>query len=465
MLYTIRPILKLLLFAPLVICGILFAAQAVSQKQLPQIKEGLQRYGKAVPRILLVSILCGALCMGFFMTGMPYSGSFRMSFTYPKASKGLTPNSTTLDASEILSNEVLERAVENEKLGNLSVGELKNTLGIGNVKARDRVSVDELYVSTEYEVSYNASKRTASLDKDVLLKAVSDAYYEYFTESYGRKTDVLEEDYSGVTDLDYLDVHKYLDSQINNVIEYMDMCSAENATFVSDVTQESFGSIKDKAKNFQDVSLERYQAYVLKYGLSHNSGQYISRLNYENRVTNVEYLKNLAAYRVRIAAIDRYDGDITRAVLVPTRDEDGEFYQSRTKIGTDYFAADANARLEAATANQLNIETNNYHIQSLSTATGGDAQREEADKMVEALKKEISSITNQAIETIEDYDAQTANGYISFVFPDRFSDLQFFVIKSALYAVILFTALSVVILTNADALLKKRKKNKKLKVI
>lgn len=463
--YAIRPILKLLLLAVPFVCGLLFAVQILRQRQLQQIKEGLPRYRKAFPRIFAASVLGGVLCMLFLLSGMSYYGSFKMSFTYPKASKGLTPNSTTLDVSEIVGSKVLRSAVETGNLGDLSPEEVKSALSVSNVKGKGAVSTKDLYVSTEYEVVYRATEKTASIDKNRLLETVADSYYTYFTDSYGRKTDILENDYSEISNLDYLDVYKYLDSQVSNIIDYLEMCRTENGTFVSGETQESFASVKDKAKNFKDVSLERYQAYVLKYGLSQDSGQYISRLNYENRLTNVEYLKNLAAYQVRIAAIERYDGDITRAVLVPTRDDTGEFYQSRTKIGTDYFASEANSHLEFATKNQLNIETNNYHIQSLSAASGGEEQRKEADQMVENLKTEILSITKQAVETIEDYDAQTSNGYISFVFQDKKSYVRSNLMKTLLYTGGLFVALSVVVFTGADAPLRRKKKQDAFKVI
>lgn len=456
--FTIRPIFKILLLALPALAGLMSAFRILWQSQPLQMKEGIHRCIKKIPVVLAASVFMGILCMLYLRSGMPYSDSFKMGFTYPKASKGLTPNSTTMDVSEIFSSDVLEKVVQTGEFGEVSADDIKDTLSIDHVKQRDGVSTDDLYVSTEYVVSYIASDRTASLDKDILLKAVADSYYEYFTSRYGRKTDVLKGDYSEVSELDYLDVDKYLKSRINAVIEYMQMCSNENSTFVSDVTKESFGSVMDKAKNFLNVSLERYEAYVLKYGLSKNHEQYISRLNYENRIENVEYMKNLAAYNVRISAIERYDGDITRAVLVPSRDTGGEFYQSRTKIGTDYFAAQANDRLNFAANNQLNIETNNYHIQSLSAAAGGDTQKKRADEMVEDLKQEIIDISNQAIQTVEDYDTQTSNGYISFAFQDETTFMRSCIKKAVLYTAAVFVVLSAAVFAGVEFTGRKKQK-------
>ena len=350
------------------------------------------------------------------------------------ASKVLTPNGTTLDVSEILSDEVLENAILEKQLGNLSPDELKDTLRVNNVKQRDNISADNLYVSTEYTISYRASDKTVSIDKDILVRAIADAYYDYFVSRYGKKTDILENDYSEIYNLDYLDINSYMQGRADAIIEYMEMCRKENSTFVSEATEESFGSVRDKAKNFKSVSLDRNKAYILKYGISKDKEQYISRLNYGNRMTNVEYMKNLASYRVRLSAIERYDGDITRAVLVPTRDEDGEFYQSRTKIGTDYFADEANKHLRFATGNQLAIETNNYYIESISAAEGGDSHRKKADDMVENLKAELTEISRLAVETVRDYEARTTNGYISFSVQDDRDFMRSCLKKTMLYA-------------------------------
>lgn len=432
--YAIRPVLKMLLLAVPAVCGLVLVVNILWQKQPLLLKDGIRRCLKAFPLVMIVSVLGGVLCMAYLKGGEPYSESFKMGYTYPEASKGLTPNGTTLDVSEVLSDEVLEKAILEKQLGNLSPDELKSTLHINNVKQRDNVSADNLYVSTEYTISYRASDKTVSIDKDILIKAVADAYYDYFVSRYGRKTDILENDYSEIYNLDYLDINSYMQGRADAIIEYMEMCRKENSTFVSEATEESFGSVRDKAENFKSVSLDRNKAYILKYGISKDKEQYISRLNYGNRMINVEYMKNLASYRVRLSAIERYDGDITRAVLVPTRDDDGEFYQSRTKIGTDYFADEANRHLRFATSNQLDIETNNYYIESISAAEGGASHRKKADDMVENLKAELIEISRLAVETVKDYDAHTSNGYISFSAQDDRDFTRSCLKKAVLYA-------------------------------
>ena len=109
--YAIRPVLKMLLLAVPAVFGLLFVINILRQKQPLQFKDGVRRCLKAFPLVMVVSVFGGILCMAYLKGGEPYSESFKMGYTYPEASKGLTPNGTTLDVSEILSDEVLESAI------------------------------------------------------------------------------------------------------------------------------------------------------------------------------------------------------------------------------------------------------------------------------------------------------------------------------------------------------------------
>ena len=63
---------------------------------------------------------------------------------------------------------------------------------------------------------------------------------------------------------------------------------------------------------------------------------------------------------MRLNAINTYERDMASIFLVPTRDEEGEFYMGRTKVGVDNFAVEAESFMESASNLQKIIETNNY---------------------------------------------------------------------------------------------------------
>ena len=113
------------------------------------------------------------------------------------------------------------------------------------------------------------------------------------------------------------------------------MLQAESRSFQSEETGETFTSLEKKINSFRDVQIERYRAFVLENGLVRDRTQYISKLNYINRISNIYYMKHLTAYQVRLEAIDKYERDMASVVLVPTEDENREFYMSRTQIGVE----------------------------------------------------------------------------------------------------------------------------------
>lgn len=431
----------LLYYAYLAIPVLLFLVilRQIFKKRNPvKMRERIRRWRKALPLILAVTIVGGGVAAAYQMVGANLQDSCKIGFNYPVASKGLTPNKTKLDVEEILSDEVLEAAIANGNLTGLETYELREVLDVYNAWQKSSVSVENYYLSTEYVLGYHATRVTQKFDSTAILKAVYEAYYDYFVEKYGRKVYTISDDFSELSELDYLDIHTYLKRRVNNIIDYMDQCRKENSSFVSEKTQESFNSIATKATNFRDVSLERYEAYVLRNGLSKDKEQYISRLNYDNQMLNVRYMKNLAAYRIRLAAIEKYAGDITTAVLVPSRDQDGEFYQSRTKIGTDVFAYEADQYLNSATDRQLEIQQNNYRIEMLTAGQGGQAETERVETMITDLKNEIIELGRLAVETVQDYDDQNMNDYMSVSYADKTGGFSHALKSAVKYAAVLF---------------------------
>lgn len=94
--FAIRPILKLLLLAIPAAAGVLVLYNLLTLHHSIDLRAGLQRLFRRLPAILALALVCALLCTGYLKTGEPYSGSFKISYTYPKASKGLTPNGTPL---------------------------------------------------------------------------------------------------------------------------------------------------------------------------------------------------------------------------------------------------------------------------------------------------------------------------------------------------------------------------------
>ena len=68
--------------------------------------------------------------------------------------------------------------------------------------------------------------------------------------------------------------------------------------------------------------------------------------------------------------------------------------------------------------------------------------------MAAALKTEIMQISNLAIETVKDYDAQTSKGYVSFTLPRGGTSLRPYLKQTVLYGAALACGIGAAIVTN-----------------
>ena len=105
-----------------------------------------------------------------------------------------------------------------------------------------------------------------------------------------------------------------------------------------------------------------------------------------------------AKYAVRLNAIQMYDNSMAQVVLVPTRDLNGKFYMSRTKIGVDYLQDDAgNASGDAAVLKD-EIDTNSTILQILDTIQYSAEYVEKADKLKAQLIEQLQNIQKNTIK-------------------------------------------------------------------
>lgn len=417
---TVAEILKYLLLAIPALCalGVLAALIAERNKNiLDVIQKGLPRLKKRAGFIVLVILVYFSVFLGMKQIKNRTEGTAVLGFHYPEASRGLNPNMTRFNASEILSDDVLETAI---RKGELSVTpeELQRSLRVEPVKAGDYISVDKYYISTEYALKYEATADTIHLDPARVLDMVSHAYYEKFAGEYARNTNLLNINEAEFSDCEYQELSDIMDVRAANIQTYAAMCAKEGTSFRSKKTGETFSSIEKKVENFREIQLERYQAFVLKHGLTKDKTNHLAKINYQNRILNKNYMKNLAYYQVRLDAIDMYERDIATIVEVPTYNNDGEFYMSRTKIGVDHFAEEAETFIQKASNLQLKIEKNNEAISGIQKGIGSEEISRQADEMVSSLVEEIEKLAKIMKETLEEYNTEMTRDYISITMPE-----------------------------------------------
>ena len=124
--------------------------------------------------------------------------------------------------------------------------------------------------------------------------------------------------------------------------------------------------------------------------------------------------KNTASYGIRLEAIEMYERDMASIVLIPTRDDDGEFYMSRTKIGVDVFADEAEDYSKNASAAKYVISTNNYAISQLSGSAAAETETAAAKAMIASIQTSLKAFADKGLDMIRDYDSKATGEYLKF---------------------------------------------------
>ncbi len=334
-----------------------------------------------------------------------------VGLNYLESSSGLNPNKTKFTASELTDDAVMEKIIAQGGY-DVDAETLKSGFTVRPVRINDSVSLDKPYVATEYSVMFSAKNGLGSLMASEVMDYYKTALQEYFTEAYSRKTNVLDLDFSEIETADYLDINDILTTKAEEVEKYMLAMSHSAGTFVSSESGESFKTLYKKITNYKSVSLENYKSFIMQNGISKDRQQYIVKKNYQNLLLDKDYQKKHGMYETYIEVINMYERDMATIVLVPTRDKNGEFYMSRTKLGVDDFSKNAEDAASAAASYLASIESNNNIISVLQSHSDNEALREQAEVMIENLKTDLSEYAQLAKETVVEYESKSSDGYV-----------------------------------------------------
>ena len=107
-----------------------------------------------------------------------------VSLNYSEASQAQNSNGTRYNMAEIISEEVVERAIKKGALQDVTVKQLKECLTVYPCVQGDAMDESKYLISTEFGVEYHASKHTDHLDSENVIKLITASYKEYYIEKY-----------------------------------------------------------------------------------------------------------------------------------------------------------------------------------------------------------------------------------------------------------------------------------------
>ena len=388
---------------------ILYRLKHVNRTERTQIFKTYSYFNAWIILLCLVT----TLLYGFFNHfSLKKSVHAVVALNYSEASGALNSNGTRYNMAEIISDEVVERAIQKGALENVTVKALKNCLSVYPCVQGGVDDETKYHISTEFAVEYHASKDTDHLDSENVIKLITSAYKEYYIEKYtdNFRLDAEKPDFSK---MEYMDIVSYLDKETQAVLNYLYGMAATNSSFVTE-SGSTFNAIAGKVHQFKDTQInQNLRSLILQNGIVRDKDEYVDRLSYHNKNVDFDRQKNDVSYALCNEAIDMYSEEMTRVVLVPTWDQAGKYYMGRTKVGVDELSVMATTFSDYVASNEKEIMDNNLVIEKISAGNGDMQLYASADSLIESIFESIKGFEKEAINAGREYSRHKMNQCIA----------------------------------------------------
>lgn len=337
-----------------------------------------------------------------------------VSLNYSEASQAQNTNGTRFNMTEIICDEVLERAIQLGAFEDVTVKQLKECLAVYPYLQGDVNDKSNYHISTEFIVEYSASKHTSHLDPENVILLVTGAYKEYYIEKYTDNFNPTSQaDKPDYSTMEYMDIVAYLNKKTSSVLNYLYGMADKAPSFVTS-RNASFHSIAGRVYQFKETQIEQnLKSLILQYGIVKDKPSYLERLNYQNTITEFEKQKNVASFEICNETIGRYSEEMTRVVLVPTKDANGKYYMGRTNTGIDELSILATTYSNMIAENEKELMNNTLVIQKIEDTSDDSALALQADALILALDKTLNDLTVEAVTAGREYSDYKMNQCIA----------------------------------------------------
>ena len=335
-----------------------------------------------------------------------------ISLNYSEASQAQNSNGTRYNMAEIISDEVVDRAIKKGALKDVTVKQLKNCLSVYPCIQGSVGDESQYLISTEFSVEYHASKYTDHLDSENVIQLITAAYKEYYIEKYtdNFSLDAEKPDFSK---MEYMDIVSYLGKETQAVLNYLYGMNAKNPSFVTE-NGSTFSSIAGRVHQFNETQInQNLRSFILQNGIVRDKDGYIDRLSYHNKNVDFDRQKNDVSYTLCNDAIDMYSEEMTRIVLVPTWDQSGKYYMSRTKVGIDELSVMATTFSDYVASNEKEIMDNSLVIEKMAADNKDAENYTSTDSLIESIYDDIKEFEKEAITAGREYSRHKMNQCIA----------------------------------------------------
>ena len=286
-------------------------------------------------------------------------------------------------------------------------------------------------------MSYKHDRHIKNISSEDMMNLICKAYNDMFHEEYVGVKSVLMYDLGDIKDKEYIEIAKLFTNKSDQMLRYIQQRIEENSTYRSEITGQSFQTIKRMIQNVQEYSIKKYYAFALETGLSRDKALYTETLAYKNDILSIKYQKDMIDYNVRKSGVENYDSAMIGTVMVPAVNERMEYYMSRTNIGTDYLTKDADYFLTQGSETNREIIENNDIMAKVAASAAADADYQKAEELMLSVDEELKNVAVIADTTDKDYIKYTTKDYLTFKTYDNSSG-KIFILEAVIGSAVVF---------------------------
>ncbi len=326
-----------------------------------------------------------------------------LTLRYENAYEGLTPNGTRFNIYELLSDKVLEEAVERAGLtGEVSASDL---LGSLTVRPSGSQSANNMYIVTEYSVTLKDDCLPSRVSAESMLTLLMETYKEYFLDNYGTDDSVLYMDWSDAEEWEYLEFANIMDVRVNNLITYLNNLRSESGMTQYRISGETFTSLSESVSEFRDIYLDKYVSFVRANNLFRDAAAYSEKLQYRRFLAEQDRMSSQDRYTVYQDALKMYDESMITFVMVPFYDSANGLYMARTSIGMDSLTETSKEYAEKLETDSKTISEFERDLQSTASAEwSSEEKRQQAEKMIDEIRRHLDGLIERIRSAVRDYE-------------------------------------------------------------
>ena len=387
---------------------------------------------KFIALILVLTIISSLAVCYLLSKRQSYSASILIEYTGAKAEKGLNPDDTVIDITEIYSATVIDNVIRNLNL-NCGVEEIRSSVSVTPViplnetkreTAAVELNTEYSFIPTKFVVMYTADSDHSEEYAREVLDSILMQYYIFYSQKYVENVAHPNNSLNISLDVyDYLECVELLTNNINTIATF---CMARDATFYSAKSGYSFVDIQLELEYLRDNLLYDLETYILENRLTVDKTLLLQKeankaTQYEIKIANTQTYIDEQKSIIDQFAVKTLDGQAGMGNLEDAgiiTDVEDDFF--RGQIDTTYdILINQYAQLlleinyyqsELANTHKIIEHYSNVEEDFVVNPNAGILAKEQLDGILE----QFNEIYDNFVLTVKDYYNVRSADYLSF---------------------------------------------------